>query len=62
MTYKKVYYLIASTTEKDDVTQESLYWNNDDGWVDIDSATKFIAPDFVSGYLPKGAKLVKVIE
>jgi hypothetical protein len=60
--HKNVYYLIASTIEKDEVTQDSLYWNNDEGWVDITSATKFIAPDFISGYLPKGSKLVKVTE
>lgn len=36
-----VYYYIRSTTEKDDKTGESLYWNNELGWVGFQKATHF---------------------
>lgn len=34
-------YVIRALGEKDEETGESLYWSNDDGWVDFGSATQF---------------------
>lgn len=34
-------FVIVSTVEKDDETNEPLYWNNDQGWVNFDAATRF---------------------
>ena len=33
--------IICSRTEKDEETGLPLYWNNDEGWVDKNSATNF---------------------
>ena len=33
--------IIRSVSEIDDVTGQSLYWSNKDGWVDKGSATIF---------------------
>lgn len=43
-------YLIKGPKDGD----EQLYWSNDMGWVDKNSATRFSKED-VQGYLPKGA-------
>lgn len=34
-------FLIRSTVERDEVSGDSLYWSNEDGWVDRESATLF---------------------
>ena len=39
MKYKK--YVIISDLEKDDVTEEPLFWNQDDGWTILEGATIF---------------------
>lgn len=38
------HFIIRSTTERDEVTGEYLYWSNTDGWVDRQSATLFNDP------------------
>jgi hypothetical protein len=49
-------YVVISTTEKDDETDEPLYWSNDDGWVDLGSATRFSSEEKKKLDLPIGGK------
>lgn len=49
-------YVIISTTEKDDETGKPLYWSNDDGWVDLGSATRFSSEEKKKLNLPVGGK------
>jgi hypothetical protein len=52
--------LIRSKTEKDDQTQQPLYWSNKDGWVDKKSADRFRPFEKASLRLPIGGEWVKL--
>ena len=54
-------HLIKSTIEIDDITGEALYWNNEEGWVDKDSATVFLDYE-VSEFIPKDSVVITVSE
>lgn len=40
-----MYWIIESNLYRDDETGEALYWNNDEGWVDHESSTRFTAEE-----------------
>lgn len=41
------WYAIRSEQERDGETNQCLYWNNNIGWVDKDSATLFLGTDYI---------------
>jgi len=43
---------IASRVEFCSETGERLYWHNDDGWVDVDSANIFTTDEMIDQWLP----------
>lgn len=50
----KLEFVIGAELRPDD--DEPLYWSNDDGWVDLSSATVFTADEAEAPvYLPLGA-------
>lgn len=52
-------YYIRSTVEVDSEDGYPLYWSNDDGWVDKDSATVFTANEKDSiPYIPANSEWV----
>lgn len=51
-------YAIRSLTEVDDETGDRLYWSNEQGWVDFDSADRFLAEEL--NQLPANSDLVNV--
>ena len=55
-----VEWIIESSSEKDDETGESLYWSNELGWVDKESATRFSTGDIGNVYKPIGGLWVDV--
>jgi hypothetical protein len=50
-------YRIKSIVERDDITNQPLYWSNEDGWVDKGSATVFSKEEYLTTpYLPLGSE------
>ena len=46
-------YLVKSTVETDDDTNEPLYWQHDQGWVDRESASRYTRGEVeTTPYLP----------
>jgi predicted DNA-binding WGR domain protein len=53
-------FIIVSKTEKDDITGEPLYWNNDDGWTVKEGATQFTEDEAKTLNLPMLGEWIKV--
>lgn len=51
--------LIQSTIETDEETGEPLYWHNEDGWVEIESANSFSEEETEWMNLPAGGRWVE---
>lgn len=51
-------FVIRSTGERDDETGRPLFWSNDDGWVDRNSATVFSQDEAASKRLPMAGEWV----
>lgn len=51
-------HVIRSTVEKDELTLRPLFWSNEDGWVDRNSATVFSHVDSFRYDLPTGGEWV----
>ena len=50
-------YLIVDHSERDDETNEPLYWQHDQGWVNRESATRYTRVDVAATpYLVEGSK------
>jgi hypothetical protein len=52
-------FLIRATDERDDETNEPLYWSNTDGWVDKASAARFTQHERDTVSLPIGGEWVE---
>ena len=49
-------WIIRSRTQTDSETSQPLYWNNAQGWVDRDSASRFSSADHWKLNLPLGGE------
>ena len=50
------FYVICSLVEKDEETEEPLFWSNKDGWVFLATATVFTAAERKWATLPFAEK------
>lgn len=55
-------FIIQSIVEKDEDTNEPLYWNNKDGWVDINAATEFSEIESLYFHLPENARWMNCLD